>query len=63
MTCAIAAPEGLRGQAASDLPQDKSHPESVTEFTQQDYDKFMRGYRSQHEEMSMWLDDTDIEGG
>lgn len=58
ITHTIAAPEGIRGQAADNLPKG----ESVTQFTQQDYDKFMQGYRSQYEEISMWVGSDDIEG-
>ncbi|DBB06748.1 hypothetical protein WJX82_009214 [Trebouxia sp. C0006] len=56
---AIAAPEGIRGQLGDALPKGD---EFANQFTQQDFKKFMQGYRSQYEEISMWIDDNDIEG-
>lgn len=56
---AIAAPEGIRGQVGDALPKGD---QSANQFTQQDFNKFMQGYRSQYEEISMWVDDNDIEG-
>lgn len=56
---AIAAPEGIRGQASDALPKEDGF---AHQFTQQDFKKFMQGYRSQYEEISMWVDDNDIEG-
>lgn len=62
----IAAPEGARGQTGGadrrQAPDQADSPADVSEFTQQDYDKFMKGYRSQYEEISMWVDPKDIEG-
>ncbi len=60
MARTIAAPEGIRGQVQN-LPRENGSA-TVEEFTQQDYDKFMRGYRSQYEEISMWVNAQDIEG-
>ena len=66
MTNVIVAPEGARGQVAGASPQvapDEADAEAgVAEFTQQDYEKFMKGYRSQYEEISMWVNPEDIEG-
>jgi len=56
---AIAAPEGIRGQVGDALP---SGDGAADQFTQQDLKKFMQGYRSQYEEISMWVEDDDIEG-
>ncbi len=56
---AIAAPEGIRGQVGEALP---SGDAAADQFTQQDFKKFMQGYRSQYEEIGMWVDDDDIEG-
>ena len=56
---AIAAPEGIRGQVGDALPKGD---QSADQFTQQHFNKFMQGYRSQYEEISMWVDDNDIEG-
>ncbi len=56
---AIAAPEGIRGQVGDALPKGDGF---ANQFTQQDFKKFMRGYRSQYEEISMWVDENDIEG-
>ena len=56
---AIAAPEGIRGQVGDALPTGGG---SANQFTRQDLKKFMQGYRSQYEEISMWVDGDDIEG-
>ena len=56
---AIAAPEGIRGQVGDALPKGDGF---ANQFTQQDFKKFMQGYRSQYEEISMWVNDDDIEG-
>ena len=56
---AIAAPEAIRGQVGDALPKGDGF---ANQFTQQDFKKFMQGYRSQYEEISMWVDDNDIEG-
>ena len=66
VTNVIAAPEGARGQMGGadhrQAPDEADSPADVSEFTQQDYDKFMKGYKSQYEEISMWVDPKDIEG-
>lgn len=48
---AIAAPEGIRGGT-----------QEVTSFSQQDYDKFLQGYKSQYQELSFWVEQDMIEG-
>ena len=53
------SPEGVRGLSGQDLP---AGSEGVPEFTQEAYDNFMQGYQSQYQEISMWVDESDIEG-
>lgn len=48
---AIAAPEGIRGGT-----------QEVTSFSQQDYDNFLQGYKSQYKELSFWVEQDAIEG-
>ena len=52
---AIAAPEGIRGNVEEGM-------EEVTSFSQQDYDKFLQGYKSQYKELSFWVGEDAIEG-
>ena len=59
MLHAIAAPEGIRQQlelGSLDLE------DPVTAFSQEDFDKFLKGYQSQYNELSTWIKDEDIEG-
>lgn len=50
----IAAPEGLRGNVQQDA--------EVSSFSQQDFDKFLQGYKSQYKELSFWVEGGAIEG-
>lgn len=52
---AIAAPEGIRGNVQEGM-------EEVTSFSQQEYDKFLQGYKSQHKELSFWVEEDAITG-
>ena len=52
---AIAVPEGIRGNVEEGM-------EEVTSFSQQDYDKFLQGYKSQYKELSFWVEEDAIEG-
>lgn len=54
----VAPPECLRDLAESG----GQLSEKVPTFSQQDFDKFKRGYESQYSELSFWIDDKDIEG-
>ena len=51
----IAAPEGLRGHV-------QNSQDEVGSFSQQDYEKFLEGYKSQYKELSFWVDEDAIEG-
>lgn len=52
---AIAAPEGIRGNVEEGMDE-------VTSFSQQEYDKFLQGYKSQYKELSFWVGKDAIEG-
>lgn len=54
---AIAAPEGLRGHV-----QAEGQTNAPNSFSQQEFDKFKQGYKSQYSELSFWVEDKDIEG-
>lgn len=50
----IAAPEGIRGNIQEGM--------AVSSFSQQDYDKFLQGYKSQYKELSFWVEEDAVEG-
>lgn len=52
---AIAAPESIQDKVQEGLGE-------ITSFSQQDYDKFVQGYKSQFKELSFWVEDDAIEG-
>lgn len=51
----IAAPEAIRDKEQEGLGE-------ITSFSQQDYDKFLQGYKSQYNELSFWVEGDAIEG-
>lgn len=52
---AIAAPEAIRDKVQEGLGE-------ITSFSQEDYDRFLQGYKSQYKELSFWVENDAIEG-
>lgn len=65
-TPTIGAPEGLRGSLEGSVDIDSIDSldsfDNASEFSQQAYDKFKQGYKSQYQELSFWVEDDAIEG-